>query len=783
MEIRKVAVLGAGVMGSQIAAHFLNAGFPVVLFEMASTGDDRYQHLNLAVSGLLKLKPAPLANNELIHLLELANYDDDMTKLSACDLIIEAIAENTAIKQALYKRISPYIATHAILASNTSGLSVNKLLETLPDKVLQSFCGIHFFNPPRYMKLVELVATDHTDAKVLDFLEAFIVGKLGKGVIRTKDTPNFIANRVGVFSMLSIIHHATRLHIPLEIVDQLTGQLMGRPKSGTFRLCDVVGLDTMQHVITTMTEHLTIDPWNGYYQTPEWFSHLIANKWLGQKSQKGIYYKEGQSFYVWDVEQAQYRLALQKAEASVIEILSMKDPQARMQACRASAQPQAQFVWACFRDLFHYCAVHAASIASSVRDIDLALRWGFGWQQGPFEIWQSVGFQTVLDWLQEDIAQKKTMVETELPGWVKSIPAFYQAATAYEPGKKQYAPRSPLPVYRRHYFPEAMVGETFDEGQTIEENRYFRLWHQGDGAAILSFKTKMNTIPMELLEGIQSILPKVAADYHGLVLWQRHGAHFSLGADLSQFLQTIEKGDYALLDKNIRTFQQTTQALRKAQIPVIAAVSGMVLGGGCEMVLHCDQIVAAFDSYMGLVEIGVGVVPAGGGCKELAYRAASQRNNGDVFAPLAQYYWQMAKAETASSAVDARQRRFLRDRDTIVFNAEQILFVAKQHLFALAPTYVAPIVSAIPVVGKSGYARLMATLLNFREGNFISDYDYELAAKLAYVVCGGEVEEGTLVSEQWLLDLEREAFLACVKQPLTQARIAHTLKTGKPLRN
>lgn len=786
LRIRRVGVLGAGVMGSQIVALFANFGFDVSLYDLPSEGE-RNALVSGALSKLKKLKPAPLALPAIVDSIKVANYGDDLASLSSCDLIIEAVAENFSIKQELYSKLSKVLTERNIFVSNTSGLSVNALKEALPEKLWPTFCGVHFFNPPRYMQLVELIPTSDTDPALLDQLESFLVSTLGKGVVRAKDTPNFIANRVGVFSLLATIHHAIKLEIPFEIVDSLTGPYIGRPKSGTMRLMDVVGLDTMIHVINTMTENLTIDPWAEYYKVPNWLQAFVDKGALGQKTRCGIYKKEGKAIHVWDVNQDNYRAAEQTADPAVLEILKIKSPSERFSKLRESSHPQAQFVWRIMRDLFHYCAVHGASIADNVRDIDFAMRWGFGWKQGPFEIWQSIGWAQINSWLTEEIKQSQTLAEAELPQWVheRKNDGVYVADGAFAFAASQMMPRSTLAVYKKQDFADPLLDEYFDEGETLFETDTVRLWRQEQDIAILSFKSKMNTVPGAVLDGIQQAIEVVnERQLQAMVIWQRRGTHFSLGADLKEFSALVSEGNNVALDAAVAKFQETSLALRYTPFPVVAAIRGMVLGGGCELMLHCDRVVAGFESYIGLVELGVGLVPAGGGCKEAVLRANQMAFNGDVFTPLSDYFMQVAKAETSTNAISAKACHWLKQSDVIVNNVNEILHVATAEARLLAANnYQPPLPPRIKVVGHDGCANWQVQLVNYLEGHFISEYDYHLASQLAYVLSGGDVASGEVVDEAWLLQLEREVFVSLAMQEKTQARIKHTLTTGKPLRN
>jgi 3-hydroxyacyl-CoA dehydrogenase len=820
--VRKAAVLGAGVMGAQIAAHLVNANVATALFELPAKEGDPNGNVLRAIENLRRLEPSPLSISWKAGLIEPANYEQHLEKLRECDLVIEVISERMDWKSDLYKKVGPYIGERAVFATNTSGLSIGKLSESVPEALRHRFCGVHFFNPPRYMHLVELIAARETDPAILDGLEQFLVTTLGKGVIRAKDTPNFIANRVGVFSLLATIYHAGRLNIGFDVVDALTGTLIGRPRSATFRTADVVGLDTFAHVVDTMRETLPDDPWHRYYELPGWLKKLIEEGALGQKTRRGVYQKVGQDIQVLDPLSGQYRLSAGKADDAVAEIMKNPVPAERFRQLYAANAPQARFLWSIFRDTFHYCAVHLSGIANNARDLDLAIRWGFGWQQGPFEIWQAAGWQQVAAWISEDVAAGRSMAGVPLPAWAKEPgrSGVHGDQGSYAAAKGNYQPRPTLPVYRRQAFPDRLLGETARYGDTIFETDAVRCWHTRDDIAIVSFKSRMHTIGDDVLEGVLQALDVAERDYLGLVIWQTEPP-FSVGANLKKtpsggtrnrpsalgrFFRMVRReaesaalkaarklgvadqlmaGRLAEVERLVEHFQATTQGLKYSMIPTVAAVDGLALGGGCEIILHCDRAVAGLESYIGLVEAGVGLLPAGGGCKELAMRAASDAKGGDVSPFLQKYFKVAAMAEVARSAEHARELGYLLPADRIVMNRFELLEAAKAEVRAMAASgYRPPLRRAdIPAAGRSAIATIKAFMVNMLEGGQISEHDYLIGSKIATVLCGGDVEAGSLVDEQWFLDLERQHFMELIATEKTQARIEHTLKTGKPLRN
>ncbi|MDE1957862.1 MAG: 3-hydroxyacyl-CoA dehydrogenase/enoyl-CoA hydratase family protein [Xanthomonadaceae bacterium] len=782
LRIRKAAVLGAGVMGAQIAAHLVNADVETLLFDLAAREAPKNGIAAKSILNLAKLSPAPLADKARAQAIVAADYEEHLALLADCDLVIEAIAERLDWKLDLYAKIAPHLNPRVIVASNTSGLSINSMAEALPAALRPRFCGIHFFNPPRYMHLVEMIPDRATDPAVLDALEGFLTTTLGKGVVRAKDTPNFIGNRIGVFSMLATMHHTQQFGLGFDVVDALTGPAIGRPRSATYRTADVVGLDTMAHVIKTMADTLPEDPWHRHFRAPEWLSALIAKGALGQKAGAGFYRKVGKDIGVLDVKAQDYRASAQQIADTVAAMLAIKDPAEKFAKLRASAEPQAQFLWATFRDLFHYTAYHVADIAETCRDVDFAIRWGYGWKLGPFETWQAAGWQQVAGWIGEDIRAGKAMSTAPLPAWVTDgRSGVHGPDGSFAPKAGKPLPRSAHPVYERQLFPDPLLGERFDRGTTAFENDGVRLWHLGDEIGIVSFKTKMNTVNDAVLDGLQRAIEESERQFKALVIWQS-GEPFSAGADLKGAMGLLQAGRIADFESMIANFQATSMRIKYALVPVVAAVRGMALGGGCEFQMHSARTVAALESYIGLVEAGVGLLPAGGGLKEIAARCGLAS---DPFEGVKRIFETVAMAKVSGSALEAKQMGLLRDSDVVVFNAFEQLYVAKSVAAALAESGWRPPLPAraIPVAGEVGTASLKMLLVNMLEGRFISEHDYEIAARIADTLCGGAIERGAAVDEDWLLRLERKHFVELAQMPKTQARIQHTLTTGKPLRN
>ncbi len=800
--VRKVAVLGAGVMGAQIAAHCVNARVPVLLFDLPAREGPKNGIVNKAIENLKKLNPAPLGLKDDAAYIEAANYEEHLERLREADIVIEAIAERMDWKHDLYRKVAPCIRADAIFASNTSGLPIHRLAEVLDDGLRARFCGVHFFNPPRYMHLVELIATPATRADILDNLEAFLTSTLGKGVVRAKDTPNFIANRVGIFGMLATIREAEKYGIPYDVVDDLTGAKLGRAKSATFRTADVVGLDTMAHVIRTMQETLpaSVDPFAEHFATPPVLKHLVEKGALGQKSGAGFYRKEGKSIKVLSPAKGEYVESAGKADDLITRILKKKDAAERLKLLRETDHPQAKFLWAIFRDAFHYIAVHLESIADTARDVDFALRWGFGWSTGPFETWQAAGWKTIAEWVQADIAAGEALSKAPLPNWVFEGPVaaaggVHTPEGSWSAAQQKFIGRSQLPVYAKQIFRAPLLGEGaptgHSGGKTVFEDDSVRLWHLERGAPaevlILSLKTKMHAIGPGVLAGMHKAVDLAEARYRGLVIWSPDEP-FSVGADLQAMLPVFMSGGAKAIGPEVEKFQQAMMRLKYAQVPVVAAVSGMALGGGCETLLHCARRVASLESYIGLVEVGVGLIPGGGGLKEGALRAAMAAQAAgatDVFPFVKNWFTNAAMANVAKSALEARAMGYLLPADVIVFNNHELLWTAIGEAFAMSATgYRPPLkVKGFPVAGRNGVATIKGQLVNMRDGGFISAHDMLLATYIAEVLCGGDVETGALVDEQWLLDLERKYFLQLVAHPKSQERMMGMLQTGKPVRN
>ena len=793
-NVRKVAVLGAGVMGAQIAAHLVNVKVPVLLFDLPAKDGPKNGIVQKALDGLKKLKPSPIGVVGDLALIQPANYDEHLALLAGCDLVIEAIAERLDWKLDLYTKVAPHIAPRAIIASNTSGLSISKLSGVLPEALRHRFCGIHFFNPPRYMQLVELIPTPATDAAVLDQLEVFVTRTLGKGVVRAKDTPNFVANRVGIAGMLATIHEAARHGLGYDVVDDLTGKKLGRASSGTFRTADVVGIDTLAHVIKTLQDKLgpdqASDPFYASYATPPAVAALLAAGALGQKSGAGFYKKVGQDIQRFDLASAAYVPAGGKADAIVDRIL--KKPAAeRLKLLRESTNPQAQFLWAIHRNSFHYVAVHLADIADSAREVDLAMRWGFGMKQGPFELWQDAGWQQVAQWVQADIDAGKALCQAPLPAWVfDGRSGVHTPEGSWGAAQGAYLPRPALPVYARQHFPEKLSGEggvaAAGAGTELFKNDECRVWTPDGQVVVLTLTGKMHTIGPGTIEGLLKAIELAEAGYDGLVIWSPDEP-FSAGANLEAMLPTFMKLGAKGIAPEIKKLQDSLLRLRYASVPTVAALRGLALGGGCEIAVACARRVAHLESYVGLVEVGVGLIPGGGGLTYIARRAAENAaaaNSTDLLAFLKDSFQAAATAKVGTSAIDSRSIGYLLADDVIVAHRDELLFIASEQVKAMAEAnWRAPLKAQFPVAGRNAVATIKAQLVALRDGGFVSAHDFHIASLIADVVCGGDVDAGTLVTEDYLMALERKHFCSLLENPKTQERIMGLLQSGKPVRN
>ena len=802
----KIAVLGSGTMGGQIAAHFANLGFEVVMF------DTSHEAISKSLNMMKKLKPTPLASQSVIGLIKTSTYDT-MDVLSKCDFIIESVVENLDIKKQLFSNIAPYVNDDAVLVTNTSGLSIQKIAEHSPESLRSRIFGVHFFNPPRYLPLVELIRTSFSDEKLLHKAEGFITSALGKEVVYAKDSPAFIANRIGVFSFLAVLKHAENFSLSADTVDALTGKRVGRPASATFRTLDVVGLDVMSNVVKNIYENAKDDPWVELFKLPDWIDNLIAEGSLGSKTKKGIYEKIGKDIYVYDPASDEYRLSDKTISAEVKKILKENgNIENSLLTLSKSDDPQAQFLWSVHRDVFHYACYQLEHVAETVRCVDLALKSGFAWQRGIFEQVQLTGWSEVRDSLNVDINNGAALSSESLPSWVLDKSFVYSDEGAYDPNKNQYTPRSSHPVYDRQLLKPLLKGEKQHQQEILLDGESTKLVNIGGGVASISFKTKMNVLSSSVLTELPKCLDFLEDNGFNALIFKQEQEHFCAGANLYEIISAIKLG---LLEKDpgvtskakkkafelmhpelpklgklysikkiVAMLQELFMRLKHGKILTIAAVDGLALGGGCELLLHCNKVVASMNSYIGLVEVGIGALPAGCGSKEMTLRAFTNKESDDIFPLLSKYFEQIAMAKVSASALEAKEMGYLKADDVIIANPNELLYVAKQQALALLDSgFKSPLDSTFKVVGKAGYANIMAQVANLHEGHFISEHDNYIVTHLAKVMTGSKVEENTTVNSQMILDLERKYFIKLLSTKKTQDRIEYMLRNSKPLRN
>jgi 3-hydroxyacyl-CoA dehydrogenase len=808
-SIGKVAVLGAGTMGARIAAHLANAGVPCWLLDIVPselTADERARGLTLsdpavrnrlARAGLeaaQKSRPAALFTPAAAARITVGNFEDHLAWCAQADWIIEVVAENLEIKRKLLERVAAHRRPGTIVTTNTSGLPIRQIAEGRDAEFQQHWAGTHFFNPPRYMKLVELIRGPSTLPEVLDTLADFCDRTLGKGIVRAKDTPNFIANRIGTFSILSAIRLMSELGMTVEEVDACTGPAIGWPKSATFRTADLVGVDVLAHVVRNIYDNSPEDESREIYRVPRLLEELIRRGWLGEKTGKGFYQRMkgggDKEILTLDPGTMEYR-PRQKARFASLEMgKTIEDTPSRLRAVLGpvmAGQPgdkAQQFIWRALSEMCAYAARRVPEISDSVADVDRAMRWGFGWELGPFEAWDVLGV--------EDVAKRFAAESRTLPPLVERLlasgkKAFYESAngvtSAYDAASSGY---------KRVAEPEGIIilKSLKDRSREVTKNAGASLIDLGDGVVCCEFHSKMNAIGEDILGMLQTGVKRLSTDFDAMVV-ANQGVHFSAGANLMWLLMMAQEQEWDELHDAIHKFQNTTMALKHAPRPVVVAPQGMALGGGCEVCLHGAHVHATAEAYIGLVETGVGLVPAGAGCKEILVRANERAAGGedlDLFHALKPLFENVAMARVSSSAEEAREMGYLRPSDLISMNRDRQVADAKATAVAMVragyrPPAVAPTEPSIRVLGEEFLAGAKLAIHMMLRGEYISEYDAHVARKLAGILSGGALSSPQLVSERYLLDLEREAFVSLCGERKTQERIAHTLKTGKPLRN
>jgi len=793
-QINKVAVLGAGVMGATIAGHLANAGIEVLLLDIVpgepneaekgaglGTGDRAVRN-RIAAQGLdalLFMKPASLYLPSYAACIEVGNFEDDMGRLKECDWVIEVVLENLEIKKRLFAdRVIPNLREGAILSTNTSGLSVNALAQTLPEAVRRSFLVTHFFNPPRYMRLVELVGCAETDPELVAFMARFLGTKLGKGVVYAKDTPNFIANRIGTYAGAVTGRHMVEMGLSVEEVDAITGPALARPKTATFALWDLVGIDTVVRVLANSYQLLVNDEEREVFKVPESIQRMVDAGLTGKKAKKGFYKREtvdGESVKLYyDYRDGSYRQSSSPKFASVLATKQIDEPGERVKTLLEGSDQAAQFAWRSLRDTLIYAAKRIPEIADDVVNVDNAMKWGYNWELGPFEILDALG-----------VANFVARAEGEgvaVPGLLKGVQSFYRT----EAGKRYYYSISDR-QFREIARPAARVSLTLlkGAGAVAEQNSAASVLDLGDGVFCLEFHSKMNTIGAETLGMVHKAIRRAEKDGLALVI-ANEGPMFSAGANLMLLAMAIAEGAYDEIALMVRNFQKAMMAIKYCKIPVVAAPHNLAMGGGCETCLHADAINPHAETYMGLVEIGVGLLPAGGGTKEMAIRAIqlAEENGAELTPFIFKNYQNIAMGKISSSAAELYGMGYLRQGDTITMDIEQRVHDAKQRALTLAANYrpCRPL-TGLKAPGRSIAASIKAQLWNLEQGGYISAHDRYLASGIADVITGGDIPAGTLISEEYLLELEREAFLRFCGQKKSAERIQHMLKKGRALRN
>ncbi|HZW68678.1 MAG TPA: 3-hydroxyacyl-CoA dehydrogenase NAD-binding domain-containing protein [Pseudogracilibacillus sp.] len=795
--IKRAAVLGSGVMGSGIAAHLANIGIPSIMLDIVPreltkaeeaqglTLEDRVVRNRIAEASkqaLLKQKPSPITSKKSLDLIEVGNMEDDMEKLSEVDWIIEVVVERLDIKKQVFANVEKYRKEGTIVSSNTSGISIEAMIEDASDEMKKHFLGTHFFNPPRYLKLLEIIPTKDTDPEIVSFMTDFSENVLGKGVVLAKDTPNFIANRIGTYGLMVTVQKMLESGLSVSEVDSITGTLIGRPNSATFRTLDVVGLDTFINVAKNVYDQVE-GAEKEVFAMPEFMQEMNEKGWIGAKAKQGFYLKKrgekGSVILELNPETMEYE-ERKKLKTPAVQMAGQQKGAARRLKALVS-QPgdkASDFLWSVTKATLLYSAELLGEIADDVTQIDNAMKWGFGWQQGPFEMWDSIG-------VAKSVERMKEEGET-IPAWIEEFVSagnetFYKEENTnvyyYDAGE-----------YKQLEFNEKEfnIKRAKEERDVIMKNSGASLVDMGDGVALLEFTSPNNSIGLDVVQMVNRSIEEVEKNYEGLVIGNQ-GKNFCVGANLALMLMEAQDHNFFELDMVIRQFQNMTLNIKYSDKPVVTAPFNMTLGGGAEVTLPAASVQASSESYIGLVEVGVGLIPGGGGTKELYLKMLRDLPEGidfDISKVANLVFERVATAAVSTSAEEARENGFLNRYDGISANPDHLLHDAKQRVLALASTgYKAPQAERIPVVGDTGYATMLLGAKNLQLSGYASDHDLKIAEKIAYVLSGGRVREGSIIDEQVMLDLEREAFLSLIGEPLTQQRMQHMLVKGKPLRN
>ena len=787
MLIRKAAVIGAGTMGCGIATHLANAGVPCLLLDIVPDGEgERSRIASDAIAGALKSRPASFMDPSSAALLTAGNIEDDLGALEDCDWIIEAVTENLQVKRDIYSRIASHRRPGSIVSSNTSGISLGLLVEGFDEDFRSSFLVTHFFNPPRYMYLLELVRGPDTSEEVFSTVRDFSEVRLGKGVVECKDTPNFIANRIGVLCMGASCVYQEETGLSIEEIDAITGPVIGRPKTATFKLHDLVGIDVALMVMKNVYDLVPDDESRELFKAPAFLQRMVDEGRLGRKSGGGFYRKEGKDILVLDLESFEYREAREVSFPSLESAREAKGLPAKIQALVSGDDPASVYVWKLLSETMLYSARRVPEICDDLVSVDRALRWGFNWELGPFELWDALGVRATVERLEEEGREVPALVEALLSG---GKDRFYSVAgEGADRRRSVFVPGGGTLETIEDRAGIILLDNVRMRGEPLESNPSASVLDIGEGVLCVEFHSKMNTISGATLELVRrGVDAAEQGGYAGLVIGNQ-APNFSVGANIKELASAALEKDWKTIEGMIRGFHATALKLRYSSIPVVCAVQGMALGGGCEIPLACDAIQAAAETYIGLVELGVGLIPAGGGTREMACRAAEAVPPGypvDSFGFLIRYFENIAMAKTSGSAAEARQLGYLRPVDGISMNRDRALCDARTRVLAIAAEGYRPPCPrhSVKVAGGPGIAELQILLSQYSGGGFISEYDEFLAGRFAYALCGGDIDAEFPVSEQYLLDLECEVFLGLLGEQKTLDRISHTLKTGKPLRN
>lgn len=792
--IKKVAVIGSGIMGSGIASHFANIGVEVLLLDIIPKEPNeaeqkkgltienksvRNRLVNDNLTAALKSSPSPIYHQKFANRITTGNTTDDLEKIKDVDWIIEVVVERLDIKKAVYEQIEKFRKPGTLITSNTSGIPIHFMSEGRSEDFQKHFCGTHFFNPVRYLKLFEIIPGPKTSPEVLSFLNEYGSKFLGKTSVVAKDTPAFIGNRIGIFGIMSLFHLVKEMGLTIEEVDKLTGPVIGRPKSATFRTVDVVGLDTLVHVANGLYENCPEDEAHDLFKLPDFINKMMDNKWLGSKTKQGFYKKVDKDILALDLDTLEYR-AQKKASFSTLELTkTIEKPIDRFKVLIKGKDKAGEFYRKSFADLFAYVSNRIPEITDDLYKIDDAMKAGFGWENGPFEIWDAIGIENALELIKEAGQQPADWVQEMLSSGKNSFYTVKDGATYYYD--------IPSKSYKKIPGQDAfIILNNIRESKKVWGNSDATLIDLGDGIVNLEFHSKMNTIGSGVLQGINKGIELAEKDFQGLVIGNQ-AANFSVGANLAMIFMMAVEQEYDELNFAIKQFQDTMMRVRYSGIPVVVAPHGMTLGGGCEMSMHADKVVAAAETYIGLVEFGVGVIPGGGGSKEMALRASDTFRKNDVeLNVLQEYFLTVGMAKVSTSAYEAYDLGILQPgKDIIVVNKDRQIAEAKKQALLLAEAgYTQPSKQKdVKVLGKQALGMFLVGTDSMQAGKYISEHDRKIANKLAYVMAGGDLSEPTFVTEQYLLDLEREAFLSLCAEKKTLERIQFMLTKGKPLRN